>query len=1477
MKLSRKLLILYTRSNSSKKFRLKVEALKQPVQPTGPSGDSSSNRRGRNIPWLQVVRFHKDIAARAENSFFSIKAKDADSDRWSSLGEFDLESIDGPWNFDMRQLVSQRFKSAVDQNDHESMFIGGPCFLGYERQYSGSYTPQWRPILYREVKLVQKEEGVLIEPDQGKWSLSPILTNAIDRLQVSVADDPDKLVTELLDKADNIRVSQKVTFGQAIKTALVDLIPDLADTIQRPLRGDTFTRVPSDWVLFAPTKSFSALTRYLMADYERLESLISSDPENIGGLKVLDDGAPKEEAEIPDLLPLIPLNDYQQKAVESTLGNRPLTVISGPPGCGKSQVVVSLLLNAWAAGKSVLFASNNNNAVDVVRDRLVKFEAEFPVAVRAGNRQKNNVIELLRRTINFAADPGATERVGQNRAAVRGRLEAERNALSDQLDSKLPQRADEAMRTALNGYAKWHEILEKIEAESTAFDERYTSFHLDDYNLSDLEEGVNSSRAWLKKVDQYKEFVREDAVRKTSLENKVLTVTGERNSAAGEVGLDPDTIEDWQWLSSGPVTELLAAWERQWLDVINSDIEDDLADYDWVDAYDRWSSSSGAAKTVQESSRFAETVRARMGELAPQVADVQKSRQELDSSTQKLQEAGLEERSDLEIALIYFWTSLYSNLITLPKSRWDFLPWSKPSKLRRQLKAQEALLRQHIPLAKWSEIGALNDQGRAKLALAITDLRYWKESFDVWQSQKSQRHRVEKQFEELRSSAGSLSLTPIPLGQCEEDWQRISEQSLELSRLAQSAEEAWILRVKRKKALDRVNGVLRQWRQLASGHPIREAWSEGVGAEFCGLLETLQTNPSPESLIAARASYYKGSLKIWERAWKNAADAQQRIFDLSKEIKAIPQERDRIQAWFNQRPDMALVVDECPDAWRELSATGKELKKLEELMKEHRHFVDEAEPAWIEEAENEREWSEEKLRDAIEVLPEGDPQSELVTIFIAIAKRESLEWPVDEISQFFREFSPEIIRAQIDRINAELEQGSFEESKAAWLKRLQTDEDALHAVDQLEKSLRRKSGRVEESDFGIFREALRLVPIWITTAQAAQSIPLEPELFDLVVIDEASQCTLTNLLPLLYRGKRLAIIGDSEQLPSIPCIGEAEETTLARKHEVEEFLPIIGHASNDVYTTAADALPRGRAGVLQLNEHFRSNPQIIGFSNRHIYQQRLILKTDLAKDRLPPIASGLHSVNVNGQAVKGERGRSWKNVLEAHEVIQRIKSLKSDESLSHLSLGVVTPFAPQKDLIREMLKDEGIGGDILVDSAYGFQGDERDIMIFSAVVSSGISPGACRWVESPPNLVNVALTRARHALFVVADFEFCMQQDPTGILRKLAEYCKDVQSLRDSSPAELELFSWMTLEGWNPEIHPRIGDLEVDFVLKDEKGGRLVVEVDGEEAHKNSRQSDQSRDAFLRAQGCNVFRTAARAVLETPYAVIQEIKEKLAQ
>jgi len=380
---------------------------------------------------------------------------------------------------------------------------------------------------------------------------------------------------------------------------------------------------------------------------------------------------------------------------------------------------------------------------------------------------------------------------------------------------------------------------------------------------------------------------------------------------------------------------------------------------------------------------------------------------------------------------------------------------------------------------------------------------------------------------------------------------------------------------------------------------------------------------------------------------------------------------------------------------------------------------------------------------------------------------------------------------------------------------------------------------------------------------------MESELFDIVVIDEASQCTLTNLLPLVYRGRSLAVIGDDHQLPAIPTIQQTEELALARKHGIEDQLALVGHAANDVYKTAAESLPRRRADVLMLAEHFRSHPQIIGFSNRHIYLQRLELKKNPDWGRRLPIGSGVHSVPVRGATQRGSRGRSWVNKAEAEAVLQQVQALREGDARA-LSIGVVTPFAAQKEYLREKLDALQIASEVLVDTAYGFQGDERDVILFSPVVARGITPSACRWVESPPNLVNVALTRARESLLVVADFEYCLQQQ--GILRQLALYCREIQLLRDTSPAELELFSWLVVKGWVPKVHPQIGDIEVDFVLTADSGVRLAVEVDGKIHHGDRPEQDKARDAYLNGLGYAVLRIPAREVLETPFDVVHKIE-----
>ncbi|MEN9763143.1 MAG: hypothetical protein RI906_2969, partial [Pseudomonadota bacterium] len=63
----------------------------------------------------------------------------------------------------------------------------------------------------------------------------------------------------------------------------------------------------------------------------------------------------------------------------------------------------------------------------------------------------------------------------------------------------------------------------------------------------------------------------------------------------------------------------------------------------------------------------------------------------------------------------------------------------------------------------------------------------------------------------------------------------------------------------------------------------------------------------------------------------------------------------------------------------------------------------------------------------------------------------------------------------------------------------------------------------------------------------------------------------------------------------------------------------------------------------------------------------------------------------------------------------------------------------------------GEKAELLVDTVHRFQGDERDVMIFSPVVSHGITPGALGFLRSNGNLFNVAITRARGLLHVVGD------------------------------------------------------------------------------------------------------------------------------
>jgi very-short-patch-repair endonuclease len=73
-------------------------------------------------------------------------------------------------------------------------------------------------------------------------------------------------------------------------------------------------------------------------------------------------------------------------------------------------------------------------------------------------------------------------------------------------------------------------------------------------------------------------------------------------------------------------------------------------------------------------------------------------------------------------------------------------------------------------------------------------------------------------------------------------------------------------------------------------------------------------------------------------------------------------------------------------------------------------------------------------------------------------------------------------------------------------------------------------------------------------------------------------------------------------------------------------------------------------------------------------------------------------------------------------------------------------------------------------------------------------------------------------------------------------------------------------------VHPRVGDIEVDFVPVSKAGARLSIEVDGRR-HRDTPEQDKARDAYLHGQGYDVMRLSAREVLETPFEVIHRVEE----
>ena len=176
----------------------------------------------------------------------------------------------------------------------------------------------------------------------------------------------------------------------------------------------------------------------------------------------------------------------------------------------------------------------------------------------------------------------------------------------------------------------------------------------------------------------------------------------------------------------------------------------------------------------------------------------------------------------------------------------------------------------------------------------------------------------------------------------------------------------------------------------------------------------------------------------------------------------------------------------------------------------------------------------------------------------------------------------------------------------------------------------------------LMREMERIFPIvmstlsaWcVTNLSARGNIPLHPGMFNLVVIDEASQCNIPSVLPLPYRAKRAVIIGDPNQLRHITKIASRRDQMLQEKHKFET-------ASDQSFLFSQQSLfdiaYRNAESPRSLREHFRSHRDIIDFSNQQWYRNQLLIFSNTDDLKTPAgVRPGIRWYNVKGRV---ERSR----------------------------------------------------------------------------------------------------------------------------------------------------------------------------------------------------------------------------------------------
>ena len=650
-------------------------------------------------------------------------------------------------------------------------------------------------------------------------------------------------------------------------------------------------------------------------------------------------------------------------------------------------------------------------------------------------------------------------------------------------------------------------------------------------------------------------------------------------------------------------------------------------------------------------------------------------------------------------------------------------------------------------------------------------------------------------------------------------------------------------------------------------------WHDSVWAEFQRKLGTLGLNWSAARELVAPSAEAGGELRRW-------AEVIEKFIIPSLDARAFRREVESIQSRIDGIRTKLATGQEGLIAFA--LARGLASKNVQEYAGAHRTYVELVEKQGASDRRNSLlarlvplapKWAAAVMRREephhAATVPSNPPESWLWRQLEQELCRRSatdindLQRDSTETKNRLQEETARYVSARVWERQHQRASGAVRSALISWLQTVsQRGFEAGVRSDRLKVEARR-----------LLNEARTAVPVWIMPlARVVESYDFKVAQFDVVILDEASQCDMSGLVALGI-AKSAIIVGDDKQVSPM-AIGERllEMQTLIDEH-------LDGVLSKHLYTgrlSMYDLASAGFGQIVRLVEHFRCVNEIIQFSNHLSYDGEI--------KPLRESSTVLTRPFVVSHRVSGASRQGHVNEGEALETVSLIMAMCEQHEYVGKTIGVISMLGEEQALLIDQLLRARIAEtayaerDILCGTPPQFQGDERDVILLSLVDHAPDGPLRLRADDDLKKRYNVAASRARDQLWVVHSLNVDTDLKEGDLRRRLIKHALDPQATqrqlqeqgqRIESEFERLVLKALTESGYRVQTQWKVGAFRIDMVVSGADGQSVALECDGDRFHppeEIGRDLDRQRILerlgwrFVRIRGSEYFRDPTQSM-----------------